>query len=85
MMQHNRRKTELGVFQQSKHSVTAVSGSPMVAKYRLWVARRRVEPHRIPDLGRHPHARPCSVLLEMAFVHAPQFNVLASGYPAQFF
>lgn len=41
--------------------------------------------HRILDLGRHPHASARAVLLEMAFVQAPELNVGALGEPAQFF
>src|SRR6266478_6604638 len=48
-------------------------------------ARGRVQHHRILDLGRHPHPGAGSVLLEVAFVQAPQVQVSATGQSAQFF
>ena len=44
-----------------------------------------VEQYRILDLRRHPHPAPGAVLLEVAFVQIPQFNVPALGQSAQFF
>jgi hypothetical protein len=41
--------------------------------------------HGIPVLGWNPHSAARAVLLEMAFVQAPQFNVAAPRQPAQFF
>jgi hypothetical protein len=41
--------------------------------------------HRILDLGRHPHPTARAMLLEVAFVHAPQFNAPASCQTVQFF
>lgn len=49
------------------------------------LASRRVDQHGVFDLGRDPHSCPRAVLLEMAFVQAPQVNVLAPCQPAQFF
>jgi hypothetical protein len=53
------------------------------ARDRLAGGRR--EQDRILDLGRHPHAAPGAMLLEMAFVHAPEFNASAPGQAVQFF
>jgi len=41
--------------------------------------------HRILDLGRHPHPTARAMLLEVAFVQAPQFNAPAPGQAVQFF
>ena len=49
------------------------------------LAGGRMEQDRILDLGRHPHAAPGAMLLEVAFVHAPEFNALAPGQAVQFF
>src|SRR5437879_6117778 len=48
-------------------------------------ARGRVQDNRVLDLGRHPHPSAGSVLLEVAFVQAPQIHVSATGQSAQFF
>ena len=55
------------------------------AKARNRLAGGRMEQDRILDLGRHPHAAPGTMLLEVAFVHAPEFNAAASGQAVQFF
>jgi hypothetical protein len=44
-----------------------------------------VHQHRILDLGWHPHPASRAMLLEVAFVQAPQFNVLSLCQTAQFF
>jgi hypothetical protein len=44
-----------------------------------------MQQNRILDLGRHPHPTPGAMLLEVAFVQAPEFNVLALCQAAQFF
>lgn len=49
------------------------------------LAGRRMEQDRILDLGRHPHAAPGAMLLEVAFVHAPEFYVSAPCQAVQFF
>ncbi|MFO1264915.1 MAG: hypothetical protein U1E84_16510 [Rhodoferax sp.] len=49
------------------------------------LAGGRMEQYRIPDLGWHPHPAPGAVLLEVAFVQAPQFNVRTPCQTAQFF
>ena len=49
------------------------------------LAGGRMEQDRILDLGRHPHAAPGAMLLEVAFVHAPEFNAPAPGQAVQFF
>jgi hypothetical protein len=41
--------------------------------------------HRIFDLGRYPHPASRAMLLEVAFVQAPQFNVPSPCQAAQFF
>lgn len=41
--------------------------------------------NRILDFWRHPHATPGTMLLEVAFVHAPEFNAPASCQAVQFF
>src|SRR5437016_960527 len=48
-------------------------------------ARGRVQHNRILVLGRYPHPGAGSVLLEVAFVQAPQIQVSATGQSAQFF
>lgn len=49
------------------------------------LAGGRMEQDRILDLGRHPHAAPGAMLLEVAFVHAPEFNAPAPCQAMQFF
>ena len=49
------------------------------------LARRRVLHDGIPALRSNPHAATRSVLLEVAFVDAPQINVVALCQAAQFF
>ncbi|MEO5864240.1 MAG: hypothetical protein ABIQ79_04280 [Nitrospiraceae bacterium] len=49
------------------------------------LAGGRMEQDRILDLGRHPHAAPGAMLLEVAFVHAPKFNAPVPGQAVQFF
>ena len=44
-----------------------------------------MEQHRIRDLGRHPHPAASALLLERAFVHAPEFNAPAPCQTVQFF
>jgi hypothetical protein len=44
-----------------------------------------MEEDRTLDLGRHPHAAPGAMLLEVAFVHAPEFNAPTPGQAMQFF
>lgn len=41
--------------------------------------------NRILDFWRHPHTTPGTMLLEVAFVHAPEFNAPASCQAVQFF
>ena len=43
--------------------------------------------HRLPVAlnTRHPHAAPGAMLLEVAFVHAPEFNAFAPGQAGQCF
>lgn len=36
---------------------------------------RVMQDHRVPSLGRHPHAAARTVLLKADFVHGPQFNL----------
>ena len=45
----------------------------------------RVHEHRILDLGWHPQASARAVLLEMAFVQAPELNVAVFCEATQFF
>ena len=47
--------------------------------------RRRVEQHGIRLLGRHPHDAAGAVLLEMAFVEAPEVTRVGAGEPTEFF
>ena len=54
-------------------------------KHATDLAGGRREQDRLLDLGRHPHAAPGAMLLEMAFVHAPEFNASAPGQAVQFF
>src|SRR6266550_6526148 len=42
-MQHSHRRTEVDCRHRSKQALTASSTSARVAKYRLWVASRRVD------------------------------------------
>ena len=49
------------------------------------LAGGRMDQYRILDLGRHPHAAPSTMLLEVAFVDAPELNAPASGQAVQFF
>ena len=49
------------------------------------LAGGRMEQHRILDLGWHPHAAPGAMLLEVAFVYAPEFSAPASCQAVQFF
>jgi hypothetical protein len=44
-----------------------------------------MDEHRVLVLWWHPHATACAVLLEVALVQTPQFNVISFGQPAQFF
>lgn len=44
-----------------------------------------MEQHGVRILGRNPHHRPRSVLLEVAFVQAPQINARVTGQTAEFF
>lgn len=41
--------------------------------------------HRVFDLWRNPHSAACAVLLEVAFVQAPQFKILSLCQTTQFF
>ncbi len=65
------------------HELAAGEAHCAKACHRL--AGRRMEQYRILDLGRHPHPASCAVLLEMAFVQAPQFNVASLCQTPQFF
>ena len=49
------------------------------------LAGRCMDEHRVLVLWWYPHATACTVLLEVAFVQTPQFNVLSFGQTAQFF
>lgn len=49
------------------------------------LAGGRMEQDRILDLGRHPHAASGAMLLEVAFIHAPEFNATAPCQAVQFF
>ena len=49
------------------------------------LARGGMFDHGIPVFGWNPHSAARAVLLEMAFVQTPQFNVAAFRQPAQFF
>lgn len=49
------------------------------------LAGGRMEQDRILDLGRHPHAAPGAMLLEVAFVQAPEFNAPTPCQAKQFF
>ena len=49
------------------------------------LAGGRMEEDRILDRGRHPHAAPGAMLLEVAFVHAPEFNAPTPGRRYSFF
>ena len=49
------------------------------------LAGGHMEPDRILDLRRHPHAAPGAILLEVAFIHAPEFNAPAPCQAVKFF
>ena len=49
------------------------------------LAGGRMEPDRILDLRRRPHVAPGAMLLEMAFIHAPEFNAPAPCQRCSFF
>jgi len=49
------------------------------------LAGGRMEQDWILDLGRHPHPAAGAMLLEVAFVHAPEFNAPAPCQAVQFF
>lgn len=65
------------------HELAAAQTDRAKAGHRL--AGWRMEQDGILDLGRHPHATPGAMLLEVAFVHAPEFNASASCQAMQFF
>jgi hypothetical protein len=44
-----------------------------------------MEQDRVLNLGRHPHPAAGAMLLEVAFVHAPEFNTSAPGQAVQDF
>jgi hypothetical protein len=44
-----------------------------------------MQQHRVRILGRNPHHRPRSVLLEVAFIQAPQINAGVAGQTTEFF
>ena len=48
------------------------------------LARRRVPRHGVLVLGRHPHAAPAAVPLEVALVLAAQVDVVTRGQETQF-
>lgn len=48
-------------------------------------ARRRVAADRIAYLWRDPHAAAAAMLLEMDFIHRPEFDVISSCEAAEFF
>ncbi len=54
------------------------------AEARHGSARQREQQMSILIPRSHPHAAACPVLLETAFVQAPQFHIRASSHPAQF-
>ena len=77
---------ERGRVERGTHGVDERAGAQTdgpEARDRL--AGRRMEQHRILDLGRHPHAAPGAMLLEGAFVYAPEFNAPAPCQAVQFF
>ncbi len=47
--------------------------------------RRGVEQHRVGLFRGHPHTAPGAMLLEMAFVQAPEVKAVVAGEPAEFF
>ena len=49
------------------------------------LAGGRMEQDGILDIGRHPHAAPGAMLLEVAFVHAPELNAFAPCQAVQLF
>ncbi len=49
------------------------------------LAGGRMAQDRILDLGRHPHAASGAMLLEVAFIHAPEFNATAPCQAVPFF
>lgn len=49
------------------------------------LAGGRMKQDRILDIGRHPHAAPGTMLLEVAFVHVPEFTAPASCQGVQYF
>src|ERR1700722_1104589 len=46
---------------------------------------RRMPQDRVLDFGRHPHAAPRTVLLEVTFIQTPQFDVGTTSQTPQFF
>jgi len=67
------------------HTNELAAGKAHGAKAGHRLAGGRMHQYGILDLRRHPHPAPRAVLLEMAFVQAPQFNVPASCRAPQFF
>ncbi len=62
-------------------SVPKIHGS----EQRHGLASGSVEQHGVRVLGRNPHHGPRAMLLEMAFVQAPQINAGVVGEAAEFF
>jgi hypothetical protein len=55
------------------------------AEERHGLPRRGVEQHRVGLFRGHPHATPGTMLLEMAFVEAPEVKAVGASEPAEFF
>ena len=76
-----RHGAESRLLQRNQLSVPEVHRSEQ--RHRL--SRGSMEQHRVRILGRNPHHRPRSVLLEVAFIQAPQINAGVAGQAAEFF
>lgn len=74
-------RAEGGFLHRDQLSVAEAHGTE--ERYRL--SGGSMEQHRVRILGRNPHHRPRSVLLEVAFVQAPQINAGVAGQAAEFF
>lgn len=77
---------ERGRVELGRHDVNELAASQADrAEAGDGLARGGVVDHGVPVLRGNPHSAARAVLLEVAFVQAPQFNVAALRQPAQFF
>jgi hypothetical protein len=74
-------RAEGGLLQRNQLSVAGIYRSEQ--RHRL--SRGSMHQQRVRILGRNPHHRSRSVLLEVAFIQAPQVNAGVGGQTTEFF